>query len=82
VINNVNKKLSSNWVTGFVDGEGCFSVYIIKDMSNKIGYSTRLQIIVSQHSRDTQLMNNVRNVLNCGYINKCSSRNAVELRIS
>jgi len=33
-----NNKLNSNWVTGFVDGEGCFYVKIAKSKTHKIGW--------------------------------------------
>ena len=30
-------KLNPNWITGFVDGEGCFSIGIFKNLKFKIG---------------------------------------------
>jgi hypothetical protein len=33
----INYKLNSNWVSGFVDGEGCFYVRISKSKQHKTG---------------------------------------------
>ena len=30
-------KLDPNWITGFVDGEGCFSVLFQKSLTHKVG---------------------------------------------
>jgi len=38
IMNNVKCKLNPNWITGFVDGEGCFYIWITKSKSHKIGW--------------------------------------------
>jgi hypothetical protein len=37
MINSLNNKLNPNWITGFVDGEGCFKVYLNKRKDRKSG---------------------------------------------
>jgi hypothetical protein len=36
-MNKKNYKLNSNWVTGFVDAEGCFYVRVSKSKKHKTG---------------------------------------------
>lgn len=35
------KQLNSNFITGFIDAEGCFHISIVNSKSNKIGKSVR-----------------------------------------
>ena len=38
------------WISGFVSGEGCFSVVVSKSSTSKLGFNVRLRFILSQHS--------------------------------
>ena len=55
VINTENIP-DNNWIAGFVSGEGNFDVRITQQLSNKIGTRVQLRFRVSQHERDTKLM--------------------------
>jgi hypothetical protein len=46
-----------NWVAGFTEGEGCFNVNILSSKTHKIGAQVQLRFELTQHSRDTELMN-------------------------
>jgi hypothetical protein len=48
--------LNNWWVTGFVDGEGCFNVSFTKRAKMKFGYEVRLSFSVSQHKRSLQAL--------------------------
>jgi len=43
-------------VPGFVEGEACFIVDILKSKSNKNGYSVSLRVMISQHAKDELLL--------------------------
>lgn len=59
------------WLSGFVCGDGCFLVGISKSNRTKTGFAVRLYFSISQHNRDSELMQNISNFLSCGYwINK------------
>lgn len=58
------------WISGFVSGEGCFSVVVSKSSTSKLGFNVRLRFILSQHSRDVQLMENLVNYFACGKCEK------------
>ena len=44
------------WVTGFIDGEGTFSVGIQKNKTIALGVQVQLQFSITQHIRDLSLM--------------------------
>lgn len=54
--NNINYKLDPNWITGFVDAEGCFHVGLEKSRSHNTGWSIRPCFIIKLHIRDENLL--------------------------
>lgn len=58
----------SQWVAGFVTGEGYFSISIVKDKNYKLKESVQLRFLVTQHKRDEQLIINLTKILGCGKI--------------
>lgn len=56
-----NKKLNPYYVTGFVDGEGCFLINIMARSKQKLGYHVSLMFKLKLHSRDSVLLENIRN---------------------
>ena len=59
-----------NWLAGFVSAEGCFLVKIRSKPKMKIGYSVELAFVITQHSRDEQLMKSLIEYFGCGNIYK------------
>lgn len=58
-------------MAGFVSGEGCFSSSIKKSPTSKLGETSWLRFIVTQHKRDQGLMNSFVNFFGgCGKINQ------------
>ncbi len=76
------------WVTGFVDGEGCFSVGLSKNVKLKLGIEVRPSFSVSQGSASKQVMEELAAYFNHGseqlrvdrYTLKYESRSAEHLR--
>lgn len=64
---------SPYWFTGFVDGEGCFSVETNRVKADGSFYTT-ISFSVSQHVRDELLLTQFKNYLGCGRIVKKSQR--------
>lgn len=63
-------KLSSEWVVGFVDGEGCFHVGISTHKEMTAGYQVLPEFTVVQHKRDVQLLHALRAFFGCGVVRK------------
>ena len=70
-----------NWISGFVSGEGNFDVRILQQLSNKIGYRVQLRFRISQHERDSLLMESLIKYLGSGRLYKYSGKPAVVLTV-
>jgi len=57
------KIMDPNWVSGFVNGEGCF--YLVTKKSLK-GGSVGFRLLVTQHIRDAALLKSLVDYLGCG----------------
>ena len=80
---DVPKVLDPHWLAGFIEAEGSFVVSIQKSYNNKNGFLTSLRFILSQHSRDLQLMNSIMKYFNCGLVYSTSTRGeSVEFRMN
>ena len=49
-------KLNPNWVTGFIDGEGCFTLSIAENVRCKTGWAVQACFTIVLHSRDEYLL--------------------------
>ena len=57
------------WITGFVDGEGCFSVSIFRNMSQtKLGWQVFPEFVVSQGEKSLESLELIKEYFDCGYI--------------
>jgi len=57
-MNNIN--LNPNYVSGFVDGEGCFHVSIVDRPELKAGKSVRVVFQISLHKKDKALLDLIK----------------------
>ena len=62
--------LQTQWIVGFVDGEGCFHVGINKNdsMSHKIQILP--EFTVTQHERNIQALYALKNYFGCGVVRR------------
>jgi len=63
-------KLEAQWVTGFVDGEGCCHVGIVKPPDIAVGYQVLPEFTVVQHERDVQLLHGLKAFFGCGVVRR------------
>ena len=66
--------LETQWVVGFIDGEGCFHVQINKSETLKVGYQVLLEFVVSQHCRSINVLHALKARFKTGVIRKESSK--------
>ena len=59
------------WISGFVDGEGCFTVSIIRNQSvtTKQGWQIFPEFVVSQGEKSRTALQKFERFFQCGYIN-------------
>ena len=62
--------LDAQWVTGFVDGEGCFHVGISRHPGMTTGFQVLPEFTVVQHERDVQLLHALKAYFRCGVVRK------------
>ena len=63
-------RLESQWITGFVDGEGCFFVGINQNSTMTLGFQVLPEFIVVQHERDEQILHALKKFWGVGVIRK------------
>jgi len=74
------------WLVGFVDGEGSFNVITVEKKSNaastlSISYKVWLHFQITQHNRDTLLMERIVTYLGCGSVKKRNTE-AVDFKLN
>ena len=74
-----NSSLDPWFLTGFIDGEGCFRIPITK-IDRAIGWRVQLFFQITLHEKDEILLENIRNCLGVGKIHK-SGKNLLQYRI-
>jgi hypothetical protein len=75
------KKLQSQWIVGFVDGEGCFHVAVNKNKSTKFGYQILPEFTVVQHASDIQILHRLKSFWNCGVIRTSNKKQLAAFRV-
>jgi len=60
------------WITGFTDGEGCFSIAVIKIKTTKFGKQIFPEFVVTQGAKSLTALEKIKNFFGCGniFINK------------
>ena len=73
------RSLDPNWVCGFVDGEGCFSVSVHRNPGAKRTHGWQLQAAfqVYQHQRDREILERIRRTFECGAIHPKGAQSSV-----
>ena len=65
---NQQGRLDPWWIAGFVDGEGCFSISIVKNASTSLGYQIFPEFVVTQGAKSLSVLEDVQTFFNCGGI--------------
>ena len=60
------------WITGFTDGEGCFSIALINNKTTKFGKQVFPEFVVSQGEKSLMALEEIKNFFGCGniFVNK------------
>lgn len=74
--------LNPYWVSGFICAEGCFNLALSKNDKFKAGYRVKIQFILTQNKRDSELLYKIKDLFKSGCIKHSDRDNTVELRIT
>jgi hypothetical protein len=80
VADNQQERLNNYWISGFVDGEGCFYVGINKNSKMKTGFQILPEFRLVQHVRDIDLLYAIQKHLEMGVVRR-NHGDRYELRI-
>lgn len=61
-------KLETQWILGFVDGEGCFHIGIAKNNTFKLGVQVCPEFVVTQHQRDIKVLHQLKSYFGGGVV--------------
>jgi hypothetical protein len=64
------KRNIQEYVSGYVDGEGCFSISFSKREKFLVGWETKPSFSVSQNEDRAQILFLMQEVFNCGFIRR------------
>ena len=73
------RRLASFYISGFVDGEGCFSVTIQRSRNVKLGVQVIPEFHVSQHQDRSEVLEKIKEKFGCGYIKPNDQHNPSDL---
>ena len=51
------QEINPNFITGLIDGEGCFFIRIRKNPKSKIGWNVEPKFVITLHPKDTAILN-------------------------
>lgn len=75
-----NLIIDPNFITGFVDAEGCFTLSITKSNIVKSGWVIKPRFQISLHEKDLQILKSIQSYFCAGHIHKQGSE-SYQLRI-
>ena len=65
---NQQERLNPYWLTGFTDGEGCFSISIFKNRTLKSGYQVFPEFVLTQGAKSLDTLEEIKDFFGCGRI--------------
>jgi len=66
------EKLHPQYIVGFIDGEGCFSIGIFKDKTMRLNINVRPELEIELRADDREILERIRYTLGCGYVFDCN----------
>jgi hypothetical protein len=71
----------SEYITGYIDGEGCFTVTFNKRVKAKLGWELRPSFSVSQNEDRRQVVDIIQEYFGCGHIRRDYSDKTIKFEI-
>ncbi len=57
-----------NWIVGFTDGEGCFSVSLFRNKTTALGWQVFPEFVITQGRKSLPVLTHIQNRFGCGNI--------------
>lgn len=56
------------WIVGFTDGEGCFSISVVRNATCRLGWQVQHEFSVTQSIGSVEALELLRGYFKCGYV--------------
>ena len=66
--NQQESLITIGWIVGYIDGEGCFCVSVIKNNTTKSGYQIFPEFVVTQGAKSLSTLELIKKYFQCGSI--------------
>src|SRR3989339_704848 len=76
-----SKRNIAEYISGYIDGEGCFSVSFSRRPKLLVGWETKPSFSVSQNYDRAEVINLIKDFLGCGYIRRDYSDKTLKLEV-
>ncbi len=67
-VNQQERPGFEQWVVGFVDGEGCFSISVVKNVGCRLGWQVQHEFSVTQAAPSKSVLEELNGFFGCGSI--------------
>ena len=67
-VNQQERPGFEQWVVGFVDGEGCFTVSVFRQRSARIGWQVQPEFVVVQSTHSVRVLEELQHYFGCGRV--------------
>jgi len=74
------QKLNPNWITGFTDAEGCFTVIISK--RSNLNWRVQVSFEINLHIKDILILHSIKDFFNVGLISSRLDKNNCVYRVT
>lgn len=71
-----------DWLSGFIEGEGCFFVSVYNSPKSKLRLAVQLVFKITQHIRDVELLFNIAKLLGSGRVETRKSGDACDFAVT
>ena len=65
---NQQERLEVNWIVGFTDGEGCFSVSVFGNKTSSLGWQVFPEFAITQGEKSLKTLRQIKQFFGCGNI--------------
>ena len=73
--------LHPQWITGFVDGEGCFSIEINRNETITVGYQVQPSFVVSQNAISVNVLHGLKDYFKTGVVRSGGHEGRLQYRV-
>lgn len=67
-VNQQERPGFEQWIVGFVDGEGCFSISVVRNRSTSLGWQVQHEFVVAQSAPSKNVLEELQEFFGCGFV--------------